>query len=96
VKESTATITTATATTIVKSTAATIAETIIVLIVVEAISILEIIAATTMIRIVEILETWLVVRAAIIVWSELSLAIVTSIARPTATAASGVRSGSRA
>lgn len=89
-KESTTTITaTATTTAIVKATA-TIAETIIVLIVVEAVSILEIVATATMIRIVEALEAWLVVRATVVVRSKLSLAVVTPIARPTATATSTV------
>jgi len=95
-KESTATITTATtATAIVEATATTITETIIMLIIVEAISVLEIIAATAMIWIVEALETRLVVRAAIVVRSELPLAIITTIARPAATATSRVRSGTR-
>lgn len=79
-KESTTTITTATTTTIVETTTTAVAETIIMLIVVEAVAILEIVATTTMIRIVEALETGLVICAAIVVRSELSLTIVTPIA----------------
>lgn len=91
-EESAAAIATTATTTIIKATATTIAKTVVMLIVVEAIAILEIVAATAMIGIVEALEAWFVICAAIVVRPELPLAIITTITRSTATAASRIRS----
>lgn len=79
---------------VVEATAPSIAEAIVVLVVVKAISVREIIATATMILIVEALEARLVVGAAIIVRPELPLTIVTSVTRPAATATPRVRSRS--
>lgn len=97
VEKSTTTVATASAPTaaIVESTTAPVAETIVVLIIVESISILEVIPTTAMIGIVEALKAGLVIGPAIIVQTKLSLPVITSVARPTAAATPGVGSRSR-
>lgn len=90
-EESTSTIATTTTTAAVIETSATsITKPIVMLIVVETVPVLESIVAATMIRIIEALETRLVICSAIVVWSELSFTVITSVARPTATATPSV------